>query len=136
MYIRARFTVVVYQVPVFFGGGTCTFVHGSLLYNMHIYIYICVTKAVCVCRTMYVWPSQPGKVANPARGQQLNRENDFIRCPRSRLRIWYRETGSAVPSRVSLLISILQSESSSACLQNSSRVPRRRPFIMGTHYVL
>ena len=26
-------------------------------------------------------------------------------CPRSRLRIWSRETGSAVPSRVSLLIS-------------------------------
>ena len=29
-------------------------------------------------------------------------------CPRSRLRIWSRETGSAVPSRVSLLISILR----------------------------
>ena len=27
-------------------------------------------------------------------------------CPRSRPRIWSRETGSAVPSRVSLLISI------------------------------
>ena len=38
---------------------------------------------------------QPGKVANPARGQ-LNRE------------IWSREMGSAVPSRVSLLISILR----------------------------
>ena len=42
---------------------------------------------------------QPGKVANPARGQ-LDREN-------VRLRIWSRETGSAVLSRVSLLISIL-----------------------------
>ena len=31
----------------------------------------------------------------------------FFPCPRSRLRIWSRETGSAVPSRVSLLISIL-----------------------------
>ena len=29
-------------------------------------------------------------------------------CPRSRLRIWSRETGSVVPSRVSLLISILR----------------------------
>ena len=29
-------------------------------------------------------------------------------CPRSRLRIWTRETGSAVPSRVNLLISILR----------------------------
>ena len=31
-----------------------------------------------------------------------------IPCPRSRLRIWSRETGSAIPSRVSLLISILR----------------------------
>ena len=50
---------------------------------------------------------QPGKVANPARGQ-LNRENEYIPCPRSRLRIWSRKTGSAVLSRVSLLISILR----------------------------
>ena len=49
---------------------------------------------------------QPGKVANPARGQ-LNMKNDFFPCPRSRLRIWSRQTVSAVPSRVSLLISIL-----------------------------
>ena len=47
---------------------------------------------------------QPGKVANPARGQ-LNRENEYLR---SHLRIWSRETGLAVPSRVSLLISILR----------------------------
>ena len=50
---------------------------------------------------------EPGKVANPARGQ-LNRVNVFFSRPRSRLRIWSRETGSAVPSRVSLLISILR----------------------------
>ena len=31
-----------------------------------------------------------------------------ISRPRSRLSIWYRETGSTVPSRVSLLISILR----------------------------
>ena len=48
---------------------------------------------------------QPGKVANPARGQ-LNREKIFP-CPRACLRIWFHETGSAV-SRVSLLISILR----------------------------
>ena len=50
---------------------------------------------------------QPGKVASPARGQ-LNREDEYFPCPRSRLRIWSRETGSAVLSRVSLLISILR----------------------------
>ena len=49
---------------------------------------------------------QPGKVANPACGQ-LNRGKIFP-CPRACLRIWSRETGSAVPSRVSLLISILR----------------------------
>ena len=49
---------------------------------------------------------QQGKVANSARGQ-LNRENAFP-CPRSRLRIWSCETGLAVPSRVSLFISILR----------------------------
>ena len=32
----------------------------------------------------------------------------IIPCPRSRLRIWSRETASAVPSRVSLLIFILK----------------------------
>ena len=51
---------------------------------------------------------QPGsskKVANPAPAQ-LDRKK--IPCPRACLRIWSRETGSAVPSRVSLLISILR----------------------------
>ena len=32
----------------------------------------------------------------------------MLSCPRSRLRTWSRETGSAVPSRVSLLIFILR----------------------------
>ena len=49
---------------------------------------------------------QPGKVASPARGQ-LNRKMN-IPCPRSRLRLWSHETGSAVPIRASLLISILK----------------------------
>ena len=48
---------------------------------------------------------QPGKVADPSRGQ-LNREKFIFPCPRSCLRIWSRETGSVIPSRVSLLISI------------------------------
>ena len=36
-----------------------------------------------------------------------NRENIFP-CPRACLRIWSRKMGSAVPSRVSMLISILR----------------------------
>ena len=52
--------------------------------------------------------AQPGKVANPARGQ-LNRKNEYSPvCPRSCLTNWSRETVSAIPSRVSLLISILR----------------------------
>ena len=47
---------------------------------------------------------QPDKVANPARGQ-LNRENEYSPVP---VCVWPRETGSAFPSRVSLLISILR----------------------------
>ena len=70
---------------------------------------------------------QPGKVANPARGH-LNRENKYSPCPRTCPRIWSRETGSAVPSRVNLLISHTQAESG-AYSWDSSRFPRRRPFI-------
>ena len=47
-------------------------------------------------------------VTNPARGQ-LSRENVFFPSLRSRLRIWSRETGPAVPSRVSALILHTQS---------------------------
>ena len=49
---------------------------------------------------------QLGNAANPARGH-LNRDFFFLLFPFG-LRIWSRETASAVPSRVSLLISILR----------------------------
>ena len=52
---------------------------------------------------------QPGKVANPARGQLNIRENEYFPVRvRSRLGIWSREMDSAIPSRVSLLIFILR----------------------------
>ena len=70
---------------------------------------------------------QPGKVVNPARGQ-LNRENEYSPGPRRCLRIWSRETGSAVPSRVSLLILHTLAEYG-AYLRDSFRVLRRRPFV-------
>ena len=63
-------------------------------------------------------------VANPARGQL---SKFFLSHPRSRLRIWSHETGSAVPSRVSLLIFHTQAESG-AYSQDSSCFPRRRPL--------
>ena len=70
--------------------------------------------------------NQLGKVANSVYGQ-LNREK--FPCPRSRLRIWLRETGLAVPSLVSLLILYTNAESG-ASSRYSSRIPRRRPYVM------
>ena len=70
--------------------------------------YICLH--VCMVITYSKSKDEPGKVANPARGQ-LNRKiytRYIFPCPRSRLRIWSRETGSAVPYRVSQLVSILR----------------------------
>ena len=59
---------------------------------------------------------------------KLNGENEpFSVCPRSRLRIWSRETGSAVPSRVGLLILHTQAESG-AYSRDSSHFPRRLLF--------
>ena len=50
-------------------------------------------------------------VDNPAARGQLNRGKYLFPFPRSRLRLLSRETGSAVPSRVSLLILNTQAES-------------------------
>ena len=65
-------------------------------------MYICMFTHIA-----RVSVDQPGRViAIPARGQLNREESVFLPCPRSRLIIWSGDTGSAVPSRVSLLISI------------------------------
>ena len=75
---------------------------------------------------------QPGRVASPARGQ-LIQGKCFFSCAHSRLRIWSRETGSSVASRVSpLLLHGLRLNHQSDWLvltRNFSRVPRRRPHV-------
>ena len=57
-----------------------------------------------ICYSMVITYSkgknQPAKVANPARGQR-NKEKEIPCRRRSHLRIWSRETDSAVPSRPS-----------------------------------
>ena len=59
--------------------------------------------------SLLIWMDQPGKVANPARGQLNSEQGKLIfPCPRLRLKIWSRKTGSAVPPRVSLPISIIR----------------------------
>ena len=54
-------------------------------------------------------------------------------CPRSRLRIWSHETGSVVPSRVSLPILHTQVEYG-AYSRDSSQFPWWRPFIYLNHH--
>ena len=71
---------------------------------------------------------QPGKVANPCCSRSAEQGKSIFPCPRTCLKIRPYETGSAVPSRVSLLILHTQAESG-AYFRDSSRVPRRRPFI-------
>ena len=69
-----------------------------------------VCRAITYTEYIAEYGSTAGEVANPARGQ-LNRENTYFPiCPRSRLRVWSRETRSAVRSRVSLLILQPQAE--------------------------
>ena len=63
-------------------------------------LYVCIMYGI----TYSKGKNQTGKVANPARGQ-LKGEKKYFLAP---VRFWSRETGSAVPSRVSLLISILR----------------------------
>ena len=63
---------------------------------------------ICIVITYSKGKDQPGKVANPARCQLAEKGKRIFPYPRSRLRICSRETGSTVPSRGSLLISILR----------------------------
>ena len=84
---------------------------------------------VCMVITYGRSKDQPGRVVNPARGQ-LEQGKCLFPYPRSRLRIWSREKASAVPSRVSLLISILRLNLVLTYGISFSRVPRRRPFYL------
>ena len=68
---------------------------------------------------------QPGKVANPARGQ-LNRENDIPLSPCVPENLVSRDGFSRPVPRQPAHLHI-QAESG-AYLRDSSRVPRRRPY--------
>ena len=90
------------------GGGVYSRLAGSLSEIIASSILLCICLYVCLYGHTYSKSKdQLGKVANPARGQ-LNRKNEYFPLLVRSLRIWSRETGSAVLSRVSLLISILR----------------------------
>ena len=88
MYIRARFAVVYAYMCDYSG------------------VYVCMY--VCMAITYSKGKDQPDKVANPAHGQLAEQGKGILPCPRSRLTIWSREMSSAVPSRISVPISILR----------------------------
>ena len=90
-----------------------------------------IYSSMHVC--MYVWSHIQQEYGSTASGCQscswsAEQGNLIFPCPRSCLKIWSRETVSAVSSRVSLLISILRLKSG-VYLRDSSRVPRRRLYI-------
>ena len=72
---------------------------------------------ICMIITYRKGKNQPGQVANPAHGQLAEQGKWMILCPRSRVRIWSCETGSAVPLA-----------ESNAYLRDSSQVPRHRHY--------
>ena len=86
-----------------------------------------------VCQHFQQSTDQLSMVVNLARCQLINRENVFS-FPGSRLRMWPREAGSAVPSRVSPLILQTKAESG-AYSRDSSCFARRRPYISSTAIV-
>ena len=91
---------------------------------------------VCMYACMFVWLSlipEYGSTVHDCQSCSWSAEHKKWKfpCPRSRLRIWSRETVSAVPSRISLLILHIQGKAG-ANLRDSSRFPRRRPFIYTT----
>ena len=84
--------------------------------------YILTSGPVLYSKSM----DQPGKVANPARGQ-LNRGKNISLSAFAPENLVSRDGfGSPVPRQPAYLHA--QAESG-ACLRDSSRVPRRRPFI-------
>ena len=70
---------------------------------------------------------QPGKVANPARGQ-LNRENEHFAFAPENL-VSRDGVGSPVPRQPAHLHTQATQAEYGAYLRDSSRFPRRRPFI-------
>ena len=89
----------------------------GFMYFRHVFMYVCMY--VCMVVTFSrVWIN---RVRLPIRKRMFP-------CPRTCLRIWSRETGSAVPSRINLLILHTQVESG-AYLRDSSGFLRRHPFI-------
>ena len=107
--------------------------HHHLTTTFYIKHFKQAVQQMYVC--MYVWSSHTARVRiNRVRfgcqscSLSAEQEKCIFPCPRSRLRIWSRGTVSAVPSRVSLLISALRLNLVLTCGE-FSRIPRWRPSV-------
>ena len=85
----------------------------------------------CVYVCMHIWSALSAEYGLTRYGSHFcswsaERGKYFFPCPRSRLRVWSRETGSVVPSRVSPFILHTPAESD-AYSRDPSSFPRRRP---------
>ena len=86
------------------------------IHSCTVHFFCCI---ICTCRTnsgmftdcrttMFVCMAlTTGQGCQSCSWSAAEQGKIIIHCPRSRLGVWSRESGSAVPSRVSLLISIL-----------------------------
>ena len=91
------------------------------------YVYVCMVVTNSKSK------NQPGKVANPARGQ-LKRENEYFPVPvLPENLVSLDEFGRPVARQLAHLYT--QAESG-AYLRDFSRFPRRRPFIYLNRHVL
>ena len=118
MYIRARFTAAYAYRPI------CDY---SGMYVEPMYI--------CMVITYSKGKDQPGKAANPARGQlaELGKIISSLSPFASENLVSRDGFGSPVPRQPAHLHT--QAESG-AYLRGPYRIPQRRPLIIGTHYVL
>ena len=71
---------------------------------MNVCMYVCMYVCMVITYSR-VWINRVGL---PTCSWSAEQRKLIFPCPRACLRIWPRETGSAVPSRVSLFISILR----------------------------
>ena len=96
---------------------------------MHVCMYVCMYVCIVLCCMVITYSKskdRPDKVANPARGQ-LKRENEISLSPFAPENLVSRDGfGTPVPRQPAHLHTQVES---GAYLRDSSRVPRRRPFI-------
>ena len=108
----------------------------SLIIILNLELAICVQICMYVC--MYVaWLSHVteyrlNRVKLPILLVVSYTAEYIFACPRSCLSVWSRETGSAVPSRVSLLFLHTQSKSGAYSRDSSRFQPWRPPYAIGS----